>query len=107
MFVAQGRTEREGRAGSSVLRHPRVLQVVLSLNPGGTERLVIEIVKRLHCQMPMAVCCLEDAGGWAEELSSNCVEVTALGRTSGFRPALGQAVAAAAARHCADVVHCH
>ena len=31
---------------------PRVLQVVLSLNPGGTERLVVEIARRLHKELP-------------------------------------------------------
>ena len=34
---------------------PRVLQVVLSLNPGGTERLVLEIVNRLRDTTTMAV----------------------------------------------------
>jgi hypothetical protein len=45
----------------SIRRVPHVLQVVLSLNPGGTERLVVEIIKRLRSELPMAVCCLEVA----------------------------------------------
>ena len=70
---------------------PRVLQVVLRLDPGGTERLVIELAKRLHSQIPMAVCCLDDAGAWAHELVECGIEVTALQRGPGFQPALGSA----------------
>ena len=43
---------------------PRVLQVVLSLSPGGTERLVIELSRRLHAESGMAVA----LGAW----SSTC-----------------------------------
>jgi len=96
---------REGanaRAG-----HPRVLQVVLSLTPGGTERLVVETVKRLRSEFPMAVCCLDDEGAWARELTSCGVPVTALRRKSGFRPSLGRAIARAAKQHEATVLHCH
>ena len=86
---------------------PRVLQVVVSLNPGGTERLVIELVRRLRSEIPMAVCCLDEEGSWASELTSDGVSVTALHRQPGFRPALGRAIADAAARHQATVMHCH
>jgi glycosyltransferase involved in cell wall biosynthesis len=85
----------------------RVLQVVLSLNAGGTERLVVELVKGLHSEVPMAVCCLDDKGVWASELESRRVIVRALGRHSGFRPALGRSVAALAREHAANVIHCH
>ena len=84
-----------------------MLQVVLSLNPGGTERLVLELVKRLHPEMPMAVCCLDEKGAWASELESVGVEVHELKRASGFRPSLGRAVARVARSHGADVIHCH
>jgi len=47
---------------------PNVLQVVLSLNPGGTERLVVELVKRLRPELSMAVCCLDEEGAWGEGL---------------------------------------
>jgi glycosyltransferase involved in cell wall biosynthesis len=86
---------------------PRVLQVVLSLNPGGTERLVLEIVKRLHGELPMAVCCLDERGTWAAQLEALGVSVTALQRRPGFRPALAQGVADAIRQHRASVVHAH
>jgi glycosyltransferase involved in cell wall biosynthesis len=80
---------------------------VLTLNPGGTERLVVEIVRRLGAELPMAVCCLDEAGAWAGDLEAGGVHVTALRRAPGFRPALGRAVARVAAHHGARVIHCH
>src|SRR5690349_18920345 len=62
----------------------RVLQVVLGLDPGGTERLVLELVRRLHARQPMAVCCLDDAGLWGRELQQEGIAVTTLARRSGF-----------------------
>jgi len=85
----------------------RVLQVVLSLTPGGTERLVIELSKRLHSDHGMAVCCLDEPGAWASELTECGITVKALGRTPGFKPDLGRRLAAMAAREGADTLHCH
>jgi glycosyltransferase involved in cell wall biosynthesis len=86
---------------------PKVLQVVLSLHPGGTERLVVELVTRLRNELAMAVCCLDDEGSWGETLRKDDVSVLALRRRVGFRPELGRAIARAAAKHGARVVHCH
>jgi glycosyltransferase involved in cell wall biosynthesis len=86
---------------------PRVLQVVLSLNPGGTERLVVELARRLHAELPTAVCCLDSAGAWAAGLQADGIAVTALGRRPGFRPGLARGVARAARAHGATVVHAH
>jgi glycosyltransferase involved in cell wall biosynthesis len=85
----------------------RVLQVVLSFNPGGTERLVIEIVNRLMAEMPMAVCCLDDLGEWGRELNDRNITATALQRRPGFMPSLARGVARAASRHRATVIHAH
>ena len=85
----------------------RVLQVVLSLNAGGTERLVIELARRLNVEIPMAVACLDDEGVWAGELLQADIPVDALHRPGGFVPRLGRAIANLAARHDASVLHCH
>jgi glycosyltransferase involved in cell wall biosynthesis len=79
----------------------------LSLNPGGTERLILELVARLHHEIPMAVCCLDQAGAWAPELGARGVAVTTAGRRPGFRTGPAWAVAAAARRHAATVIHAH
>lgn len=89
------------------MHQPRVLQVVLSLNPGGTERLVVELARRLQDRAPAMVCCLDDAGAWARELQPYGIEVVALERGSGFRPMLGRRVADLARRHEATVIHAH
>jgi glycosyltransferase involved in cell wall biosynthesis len=84
-----------------------VLQVVLSLNPGGTERLVVDLVNRLRPEVPMAVCCLDDEGLWGERLRREGVDVLTLKRSRGFRPALGHLIAQFAAKHQINVIHCH
>jgi glycosyltransferase involved in cell wall biosynthesis len=84
-----------------------VLQLVLGLSPGGTERLVIEISKRLARRVRTTVCCLDEPGAWAHELTSEGIEVVSLRRTAGFHPALGHRIAAIAARCGARVLHCH
>ncbi len=85
----------------------QVLQVVLSLNPGGTERLVIELVRRLHPQFAMAVCCLDDAGAWAEEVKRMSVPVYELHREPGLHPSLGWQIARLASTLGAKILHSH
>lgn len=84
-----------------------VLQVVLSLAPGGTERLVIEIVKRLAPSFRFAVCCLDDPGAWSRELTDRGVPVVALHRRRGFRPSVGYRIGRLARACGARVLHCH
>jgi glycosyltransferase involved in cell wall biosynthesis len=86
---------------------PRVMQVVLSLDPGGTERLVIEIAARLADAVDMRVCCLDAPGDWATELPAQGVAVHSLSRRPGFHPSLGYQVAKIAREHRIDVLHCH
>ena len=85
----------------------RILQVVLSLGAGGTERLVIEISKALHPQSRLQVCCLDEEGRWARELTDLGIPVTALGRRPGFRPSLALQIAKLARQQRAQVLHCH
>src|SRR5439155_1514274 len=88
-------------------RRPKVMQVVLSLTPGGTERLVVEICQRLRPEFDVAVCCLDDEGAWSADLRAADIEVTALKRKAGFRPGLGRAIARLAEEQGVDVLHCH
>ena len=90
-----------------VQRTPRVLQVVLSLTPGGTEALVVEICRRLAPEFGVAVCCLDNEGEWAVDLQARGVEVNALRRRPGFRPQVGRAIAQFAKERQIDVLHCH
>lgn len=85
----------------------RVMQLVLSLAPGGTERLVIEIVRALRPRVDSVVCCLDEPGGWADELRVINVPVIALGRRPGFHPQLSRRLSAIMRQHDVEVVHCH
>jgi glycosyltransferase involved in cell wall biosynthesis len=84
----------------------RVVHVALSLDVGGTERLIIEMVKRL-APRSAAVCCLDAPGSWATVLTDLGIPVVALHRKPGFRPSLALQLAAVAARFRANVIHCH
>jgi glycosyltransferase involved in cell wall biosynthesis len=86
---------------------PRVMQIALTLAPGGTERLIIDLTERLRSDFAISVCCLDEAGSWASELERAGTEVIALHRTSGFHPMLSQRVAQLSERRGVSVLHCH
>lgn len=83
------------------------MQLVLSLSPGGTERLVVEICKQLAPRIDSMVCCLDERGAWARELEPLGIPVIALGRRPGFQPALAGRIAKLIKANRIDVVHCH
>jgi hypothetical protein len=86
---------------------PCVLQLLPDLGAGGTQRLAIEIVKRLSSEFRMVVCCLDDVGEWAGELTEYDVPVVPLHRPTGFHPSIGARIARLAAEHKATVLHSH
>jgi glycosyltransferase involved in cell wall biosynthesis len=90
-----------------ITRRLRIMQLVLSLSPGGTERLVIEICRRLGSSVDSTVCCLDKAGEWAPQLATTGIPVFALDRKPGFNPSLAVRVARLIERHEIDVLHCH
>jgi L-malate glycosyltransferase len=83
------------------------MQLVLSLSPGGTERLVIEIVRALSQRIESIVCCLDAPGAWADELVELGVPVVSLARQPGFHPALAVRLARVLKERDVDIVHCH
>jgi glycosyltransferase involved in cell wall biosynthesis len=89
------------------VQKPRVMQLVLSLSPGGTERLVIEIVRALSDRIESVVCCLDQPGAWADELVTMGVPVISLSRQPGFRPGLAMRLAKELKDRHIDIVHCH
>ena len=99
LVMPRARVERRTEA--------RVLQVVLSLTPGGTEHLVVEMCKRLSDSFEVTVCCLDEDGAWAAEVRAHGVEVVSLRRRGGFRPELGRRIAGIAAERRIDLLHCH
>jgi glycosyltransferase involved in cell wall biosynthesis len=83
------------------------MQLVLSLAPGGTERLVIEICRHLAGRVDSTVCCLDTPGEWAAELGPLGIPVTSLARQPGFHPSLALALSRVIKERQIDVVHCH
>jgi glycosyltransferase involved in cell wall biosynthesis len=84
-----------------------VLHVVLSLEPGGTERLVVDMSNRLAEQgVQVHVCCLDAAGALAEGLHRR-VAFHVLGRPPRFSVRLAWRLGALARKVRATVLHCH
>src|SRR4051794_805843 len=83
-----------------------IAQVVLSLSPGGTERLVIELSKRTRNAVRVVIC-LDEEGAWSPELEAHGIPVVALRRQPGFRPGLGLKIARTARQFGASILHCH
>jgi glycosyltransferase involved in cell wall biosynthesis len=86
---------------------PRVMQVVLALDVGGTERLVLDLIKRLSSKVEFSVACLDREGALARELTEYDIPVAVLGRRSGFRPGLARQIAHLASARGVDILHCH
>ena len=80
---------------------------MLSLSPGGTERLVIEICRHLVGTVESVVCCLDQPGAWADEVAKLNIPVVSLSRAPGFHPSLAARLAHVISEHEIDVVHCH
>jgi sugar transferase (PEP-CTERM/EpsH1 system associated) len=91
---------------TSRTRRPiRVVHVVPSLEPGGLENGVVNVIARSdRAIVSHAVLCLERAGAFAARLPGD-VPVLVLGKRSGNDPAVALAAAHAARRLGADVVH--
>jgi sugar transferase (PEP-CTERM/EpsH1 system associated) len=62
----------------------RILYLVHSLDIGGTERLVVDLVQRFREEADVRVCCLDRLGVWGEELRCLGIPVTCLNRRPGF-----------------------
>lgn len=88
-------------------RQLRVMQVVLSLEPGGTERLVVDIANRLVAAgIWTNICCLDGTGSLERALDAR-VTVHSLARTPRFDLRVAFRLSRLARRLGANVLHCH
>ena len=83
------------------------MQLVLSLSPGGTERLVIELCRRLAADVDTVVTCLDEPGEWAAEVAKLNIPVISLERQPGFHPSLSVRLGEVIKTRGIDVIHCH
>lgn len=92
---------------SDTRRRPRLAYVAHTLNPGGTERLVVDMALAFASRFDVEVFCLDEPGTWATTLRGAGIAVHGLQR----QPGLDLSVAGRLAKHLrrfdADIVHAH
>lgn len=84
------------------------LHVVHSLEPGGTERLVVDLCRAAQARgVRVGVACLDHLGSWGKQLAHEGVPVWQIGRKPGFRPGVGWTLARIARELDVSWLHCH
>jgi glycosyltransferase involved in cell wall biosynthesis len=86
---------------------PGLSHVVNSLDPGGTERLVIEMSCEFSKDYDVQVLCLDTPGKWARELRERGVSVHALWRQPGFDVSVPAKLKSHFERHETRIIHAH
>lgn len=93
--------------GGRAVRQNTVLHIVLSLEPGGTERLVVQMSNRLsESGFTVHVCCLDTVGALRSDLAP-CVTVHEVRRPGRFDPRVAWRIANLATSVGAGIIHCH
>jgi L-malate glycosyltransferase len=85
----------------------RIAYVVNSLNPGGTEQLVVQMCRSFSVEFDMRVVCLDEPGSWAGRLRSERIPVYCLWRQPGLDPAMALKLAKFCREHRIDIIHAH
>ncbi len=88
-------------------RRPTLVNVVHSLDPGGAERLVVDMSLEFSDEFRVLVFCLDKAGAWAETLRENGIPVFQLRRQPGLDVYLAFRLARKLREVEADIVHAH
>jgi len=99
---------RSARSDGVDLAHPPIAvhHVVLSLEPGGLENGVVNVVNQLdRRRFASTVCCLKEPGEFARRIEDPRVAVHALGWVGGNDPALALRLAKLFRRTHAQIVH--
>ncbi|MGH8211291.1 MAG: glycosyltransferase, partial [Steroidobacteraceae bacterium] len=86
---------------------PGLAYVVHSLNPGGTERLVVEMSLAFAAEFDLHVLCLDEPGTWAERLRRRSIPVHCLWRQPGMDLSVAFSLASYFRRAGTRIVHAH
>ncbi len=86
---------------------PGLAYVVNALNPGGTEKLVVEMSLSLASEFDVRVVCLDTTGTWARTLREHGIPVYCLWRQPGIDLAMPVRLARLFRRHRIRIVHAH
>ena len=81
--------------------------VVNSLNPGGAERLVVDMALKFKDQYSVVVICLDVPGEWAGRLRAHGVPVYCLWRQDGFDLSIPVKLASLLKRLDCELIHAH
>lgn len=94
-------------SGASSAHRPTLAYVTNSLNPGGAERLVVEMSLAFAKDFRVGVLCLDQPGLWAGELESQGIPVRCLWRRPGLDLTLPWKLAKSLRQLGAEIVHAH
>ena len=86
---------------------PKLAYVVNSLNPGGTERLVVEMARAFASEFSVLVVCLDEPGQWAERVRRMGIPVHGLWRQPGLDIGLVSRLAKLLRSFRIDLIHAH
>lgn len=104
--IGQPADVRSGRPAAAS-RRPALAYVVNSLQPGGTEKLVVEMCRAFSAQFDVTAICLDEPGAWAEQLRSQGIAVHCLWRQPGIDLSMPWKLAKLLRRLDARIVHAH
>lgn len=88
-------------------QRPGLAYVVHSLNPGGTEKLVVEMSLAFAADFSVHVFCLDEPGLWAGDLRAAGIPVSCLWRQPGLDLLVSRRLAKGLRSCAADIVHAH
>jgi glycosyltransferase involved in cell wall biosynthesis len=86
---------------------PRLAYVVHSLNPGGTEKLAVEMAKAFSPHYQVHVLCLDEPGLWARDLRDEGIPVSCCWRQPGLDFVVSMRLARYLRELRADIIHAH
>jgi sugar transferase (PEP-CTERM/EpsH1 system associated) len=85
-----------------------VAHIVFSLEVGGLERVVVDLIRRIDPDRFRSVlCCLEREGDWLENVRDLCEHVAVMDKKPGLSLGLPYRLARVFKNHNVDIVHCH
>jgi glycosyltransferase involved in cell wall biosynthesis len=88
-------------------RRPCLAYVAHTLNPGGTERLAVDMALAFSSRYDVRMICLDQSGLWASQLRERGIPVHCLWRQPGFDPGVALRLARLLRAGNVDLVHAH
>jgi glycosyltransferase involved in cell wall biosynthesis len=96
-----------GTGNQSGTERPQLAYVVNSLNPGGTEKLVVEMSRSFNRDFRVQVYCLDEPGHWAGQLRQQGIPVHCVWRQPGLDLAVAARLAGLFRAAGTRIVHAH